>query len=58
MTKREIVNKIARSSGLPQQSVKRIIEELLRELREALVRGERIEIRILGFSEERERDQK
>ena len=48
MTKREIVNKIARSSGLPQQLVKRIIEELLRELREALVRGERIEIRNFG----------
>ncbi len=49
MTKREIVNKIAKKVGLPQQLVKRIIEELLGELREALVRGERIEIRNFGI---------
>ena len=48
MIKREIVNKIAKRVGLPQQLVKRIVEELLRELREALVRGERIEIRNFG----------
>ena len=48
MIKREIVNKIAKRSGLPQQLVKRIVEELLEELREALVRGERIEIRNFG----------
>ncbi|MCK4245384.1 MAG: integration host factor subunit beta [Candidatus Omnitrophica bacterium] len=48
MIKREIVNKIAKRVGLPQQLVKRIIEELLTELREALVRGERIEIRNFG----------
>ena len=48
MTKREIVNKIAKRSGLPQQLVKRIVEELLEELGEALVKGERIEIRNFG----------
>ena len=49
MTKREIVNKIAKKSGLTQELVKEVIEELLVELEEALIRGERIEIRNFGI---------
>ena len=49
MTKREIVNKIAKKSGLTQELVKEVVEELLVELEEALIRGERIEIRNFGI---------
>ena len=48
MTKREIVNKIAKRLGLNQELVKEVVEELLIELEGALIRGERIEIRNFG----------
>ncbi len=49
MTKREIVNKIAKRLGLTQELVKEVVEEFLVELEEALIRGERIEIRNFGI---------
>ena len=49
MTKREIVNKIAKTLGLTQELVKEVVEGLLAELEEALIRGERIEIRNFGI---------
>ena len=49
MTKREIVNKIAKRLGLTQELVKEVVEELLVELEEALSSGERIEIRNFGI---------
>jgi len=49
MTKREIVNKIAKRLGLTQELVKEVAEELLVELEKALIRGERIEIRNFGI---------
>ena len=49
MTKREIVNKIAKRLGLTQELVKEVVEGLLVELEESLIRGERIEIRNFGI---------
>lgn len=49
MTKREITNSISRRVGLQQQSVKRVIDELFIEIREALAKGERIELRNFGI---------
>ena len=48
MTKKEIANNISKRVGLQQQPVKRVIEEFLIELREALARGERVELRNFG----------
>jgi len=48
MTKKEIANNISKKVGLQQQPVKRVIDEFLIELRDALAKGERIELRNLG----------
>ncbi len=48
ITKKDLVKKISYSTGERQQVVKRIIEETLEHITEAMTRGERVELRKFG----------
>jgi len=48
MTKRDLVLKVSKNTGIKQVIVKKIIEELLSVMREALANKERIELRNFG----------
>ena len=48
ITKKDLVKKISYSTGERQKIVRRIIDELLEHITEALSRGERIELRKFG----------
>lgn len=48
ITKKDLVKKISHSTGERQQVVKRIIEETLEHITEAMTRGERVELRKFG----------
>ncbi len=48
ITKKDLVKRIAYSTGERQRIIKRIIDELLEHITDALTRGERIELRKFG----------
>ncbi len=48
ITKKDLVKKISYSTGERQQVVKRIIDETLERITEAMMRGERVELRKFG----------
>ena len=48
ITKKDLVKRIAYSTGERQRIIKRIIDELLEHIIDALIRGERIELRKFG----------
>lgn len=48
MTKREIVLKIYQKSKIKQVVIKEIVQEIFETIREALIKGERVEIRNFG----------
>lgn len=48
ITKKDLVKKISYSTGERQQVIKRIIEETLKHITEAMTRGERVELRKFG----------
>ena len=48
ITKKDLVKRISYSTGERQRIVKRIIDEMLEHITEALTRGERIELRKFG----------
>lgn len=48
ITKKDLVKKISYSTGERQKIVKRIIDEVLKHITEALIRGERVELRKFG----------
>jgi len=48
ITKKDLVKKISYSTGERQQVVKRIIDEILEHIAEAMARGERVELRKFG----------
>lgn len=48
MTKRELVQRLAQKLDISQKEAKVIVDTILEEMEEALVRGERIELRGFG----------
>jgi nucleoid DNA-binding protein len=48
ITKKDLIKKISYSTGERQQVVKRIIDEILEHITEAMMRGERVELRKFG----------
>ena len=56
MTKRELVIAVASKLGLTQNEVSTIVQETLDSITEALVEGQRLEIRNFGVFEVKERD--
>lgn len=56
MTKRELVNDVANRLGLTQNEVATIVQELLDQVTESLVEGNRLEIRNFGVFEVKERE--
>lgn len=48
ITKKELVKRISYSTGERQKIIKRLIDELLKHITEALIRGERVELRKFG----------
>ena len=56
MTKRELVIEVASKLGLTQNEVSTIVQETLDSITDALVEGERLEIRNFGVFEVKERD--
>lgn len=48
ITKKDLVKRISYSTGERQRIVKRIIDEVLGHITEALIRGERVELRKFG----------
>lgn len=48
VTKKDLVKKISYSTGERQKIIERIIDEMLGNITEALMRGERIELRKFG----------
>lgn len=56
MTKRELVIEVASKLGLTQNEVSTIVQETLDTITEALVEGQRLEIRNFGVFEVKERD--
>lgn len=56
MTKRELVIAVASKLGLTQNEVSVIVQETLDSITEALVEGQRLEIRNFGVFEVKERD--
>ena len=49
ITKKDIVKRISYSTGERQKIIKRVIDELLEHITEALIRGERVELRKFGI---------
>lgn len=56
MTKRELVNEVANRLGLTQNEVSTVVQELLDQITESLVEGNRLEIRNFGVFEVKERE--
>ncbi len=56
MTKRELVIAVASKLGLTQNEVSTIVQETLDSITDALVEGQRLEIRNFGVFEVKERD--
>lgn len=56
MTKRELVVAVASKLGLTQNEVSTIVQETLDSITDALVEGQRLEIRNFGVFEVKERD--
>ena len=48
ITKKDLVKRISYSTGERQRIIKRIIDELLEHITDALIRGERVELRRFG----------
>ena len=48
MTKSELISQLAERANLTQQVAKIVVDTLFDEMRESLIRGERIEIRGFG----------
>ena len=48
MTKSELVDLVARRQNLPRQTAERVVGVLFDSIREALLRGDRVEIRGFG----------
>ena len=48
MVKNDIVNAVAKTAGLERQKATQAVETIIDVLREALLRGERIELRGFG----------
>ena len=55
MIKVDIVNRIAREVGIPKVKAERAVERILWALKQALARGERIELRGFGVFDLRPR---
>jgi len=55
MTKRELVMRIAKETGLNQQDVYAVVQKTLDYIVESLVRGEKVEFRNFGVFEVQER---
>jgi nucleoid DNA-binding protein len=58
ITKKDLVKKISNSIGERQQVVKRIIDETLEHIIQAMMRGERVELRNFGVFKTIWRDSK
>lgn len=56
MTKRELVIAVASKLGLTQNEVSTVVQQALDSITDALVEGERLEIRNFGVFEVKERD--
>ena len=48
LTKRELVNQVARKTGMPQGVVAKSVQCMFDKISEALMRGERLEFRNFG----------
>lgn len=55
MTRRDLAAKIAEKKGLRQSDVKVVVDELLKEISQALANGEKIELRDFGVFKVKER---
>ncbi len=58
MIKQDFVEKVAEKTGINKVQVKAVVEEFLGALREALARGERVELRNLGVFTVKRRKEK
>jgi DNA-binding protein HU-beta len=55
MIKADIVDRVARRTGIPKNQAERAVEQVLRAVKESLARGERIELRGFGVFEVKRR---
>ena len=58
MTKADIVNEIARSSGVNREDVLKIVESLMEGIKDSLARGENVYLRSFGSFIIKERAEK
>ena len=55
MTRKDLAAKIAEGTGMKQTEIKTIIDRVLREISESLVRGEKVELRDFGVFKVKQR---
>lgn len=55
MTRKDLAGKIAEGTGMKQNEVKTIIDRVLEEISQSLVRGEKVELRDFGVFKVKQR---